>query len=110
MKIMDIAVMVPDAKKAAAWYRDVLGFKIHSQDGHWVTVGPESAETVIHLCEGEVEPGNTGIGLSAKDLQKTYSELKSKGVEFTQPPADHGFGPYARFKDPYGNEFWLFPE
>ncbi len=105
--IGDVAVVVSDAKKSAEWYREKLGFKVFSSEGHWVTVGPANATTIIHLCEDKLEPGNTGIGLVCDDLQKTYAELSSKGVDFTKKPADDGFGMYAMFKDPDGNEFWL---
>ncbi len=108
--IGDVAVVVSDAKKSAEWYRLKLGFKVFSSEGHWVTVGPAGATTVIHLCEAQLEPGNTGIGLVCEDLQKTYKELTGKGVEFTKKPADDGFGMYAMFKDPDGNEFWLTPK
>lgn len=107
--IGDIAVVVSDGKKAADWYREKLGFKVFSSEGHWITVGPANSSTVIHLCEGKLEPGNTGIGFIVEDVNKTYAELTAKGVEFTQKPADEGFGLYAMFKDPDGNEFWITP-
>ncbi len=108
--IGDAAVMVTDGKKSAEWYGEKLGFKVFSSEGHWITVGPENATTVLHLCEGKLEPGNTGIGLLVDDVQKTFDELSAKGVEFTKKPADEGWGIYAMFKDPDGNEFWLTPQ
>ncbi|MEM3851939.1 MAG: VOC family protein [Methanomassiliicoccales archaeon] len=108
--MMDVAVMVADASASAKWYKEKLGFEIFSSDGHWITVGPKGSATVLHLCEGQREPGNTGIAFTVDDLDKTYKELSSKGVRFTQSPADRGFGPFARFEDPDGNEFWLFPK
>lgn len=105
--IGDVAIMVADGRKSAEWYREKLGFKIFSSEGHWITVGPANATTVLHLCEGDLEPGNTGVGFVVEDIQKTYEELSSKGVEFTKKPADEGSGMYAMFKDPDGNEFWL---
>ncbi len=108
--IGDVAVVVSDGKKAAEWYREKLGFKIFSSEGHWITVGPHNATTVLHLCEGKLEPGNTGIGLIVDDVKKTYEELSKKGVSFTKKPADEGFGLYAMFKDIDGNEFWITPK
>ncbi len=57
-----------------------------------------------------MEPGNTGIGLVAEDLRKTFEVLKEKGVEFTVEPREEEWGTYAMLKDPDGNEFWLFEE
>ncbi len=106
-KILDVAVMVPDGKEAMKWYTEKLGFRVHSSEGHWVTVGPSRWETAIHLCEGKPEPGNTGIGFVTGDVEKEYRALSAKGVRFTKKPADEGFGMYAMFSDPYGNEYWL---
>ncbi len=111
-KIIDMAVMVSDAAAAAKWYGEKLGFRTSSLEGHghWVTAAPESSQTVLHLCEGPLEPGNTGIAFDCADIDRTYEELSSKGVEFTSKPEDRGWGKFAMFRDPYGNEFWLVHE
>jgi predicted enzyme related to lactoylglutathione lyase len=31
--------------------------------------------------------------------------LKAKGIEFTRPAEEHGYGVDAAFRDPSGNEF-----
>ena len=41
------------------------------------------------------------------DCQKTYEELKAKGVEFTQPPTERFYGVEALMKDNSGNWFSL---
>jgi predicted enzyme related to lactoylglutathione lyase len=41
------------------------------------------------------------------DLDRTYQELVSRGVEFSKPPTRQPWGAYASFKDPDGNEFVL---
>ncbi len=107
-RLASIAVVVSDAKKAAEWYTKTLGLELVSSNGHWITVKTRDSKTAIHLCQGpSLEPGNTGILFECDDVQKTYSELTSKGVVFTKPPKDEGWGLYAMFKDPDGNEFWL---
>ena len=111
-EVSSVAVLVKDAKKSAEWYRDVLGFEAILQ-GHWVAVRPKNSETFIHLCEkcdeweGDSPGGNTGIGFQSDDKQRTYAELKAKGVEFKQDLATEWFGTYAIFNDPDGNEFWM---
>jgi predicted enzyme related to lactoylglutathione lyase len=109
--IYDIAVVVSTPAKAAEWYRDKLGFEVRSQEGHWVTVAPKGTNILLHLCETTpLEQGNTGIAFNVDDLDKTFREMTSKGVEFTVPPKKTEWGTFAKFKDPDGNEFWLFPE
>jgi lactoylglutathione lyase len=110
--IVDVAVVVSDANKSAEWYEAKLGLEIRAKQGHWVTVAPKGATgAVLHLCEmTPLEKGNTGICFHVDDLDKTYKELSSKGVEFTVKPTKEEWGTYAMFKDPDGNEFWLMPE
>lgn len=107
-KLGSVAVVVSDAKKAAEWYTKTLGFELVSSEDHWVTVRAGGSDTVIHLCQGPpLEPGNTGILFECDDVEKTYRELRERGVVFTKPPRDEGWGVYAMFRDPDGNEFWL---
>jgi predicted enzyme related to lactoylglutathione lyase len=105
-KSLSTAVMVRDAKKSAKWYKQKLGFNA-SVDEYWTTVWPKGATSKLHLCEGKLEPGNTGIGIYCDDVKKVASQLKERGVEFSKNPKDEGWGMYAMFKDPDGNEFWL---
>ena len=108
-RISSAAVVVKDEKKAAKWYKTMLGLEVKSEEGHWVTVAPKNQRGfVLHLCKTKpLEKGNTGILFSADDIQKTYAELSGKGVKFTVKPRDDGWGLYAMFKDPDGNVFWL---
>ncbi len=109
--IMDMAVVVSNAKKSAEWYKEKLGLEVRDTEGHWITVAPKGSNVVLHLCETKsLEQGNTGIAFSVDDLDKTYNELTAKGVEFTTKPKKTEWGSHAMFKDLDGNEFWLFPE
>jgi uncharacterized glyoxalase superfamily protein PhnB len=46
-----------------------------------------------------------GLFFSTGDAQKSYEELKSRGVEFTQEPTEQPYGIDAGFRDPSGNHF-----
>ncbi len=105
-----MAVVVSNANKSADWYKEKLGLEIRDKMGHWVTVAPKGSEIVLHLCETTpLETGNTGIAFRVDDLDKTYKEMSSRGVEFTKEPTKEEWGTFAMFKDPDGNEFWLMP-
>ena len=41
---------------------------------------------------------------SIDDIQGTYDELKSRGVEFQQEPTEQPYGVDAGFRDPSGNQ------
>jgi catechol 2,3-dioxygenase-like lactoylglutathione lyase family enzyme len=104
-RIMSVAVMVSDAKKSAKWYKQKLGFSASVED-HWVTVWPKGATWKLHLCEGKLEPGNTGIGFYAEDLEKAVAALKKRGVTFSKDYTKTEWGAIAMFDDPDGNVFW----
>jgi catechol 2,3-dioxygenase-like lactoylglutathione lyase family enzyme len=112
-EVASVPVLVSDAKKTAAWYKEKLGFEVGA-DGHWVTVRPRGSKLLIHLCEkcrewGDDRPGGTtGIGFYADDLQRTYDELRAKGVKFKIEPTAGKSRTYALFEDPDGNEFWIW--
>ena len=108
-KEFSVAVMVSDPKEAAAWYREKLGFEVSEMD-HWVTAWPKGAGWKIHLCEGELEPGNTGIALYSDDVRGAVADLKKKGVKFVQNYKKSSWGESARLVDPDGNEIWIYPE
>jgi len=113
-EVGSVAVLVADANKAAEWYRQKLGAKVTVQ-GHWVAAKLPHSNVVIHLCgknedwEDDRPGGQTGISLKSDDKDKTYRELKSKGVEFDVELRDApwGGGKYAIFKDLDGNKFWM---
>jgi len=46
-----------------------------------------------------------GLFFTTDDAQKSYEELKGRGVEFTQEPTEQPYGIDAGFRDPSGNHF-----
>lgn len=104
--------MVKDAKKAAKWYKEKLGFEIVTDDEHWTTVGVKDGQFCFHLCPDEpLEAGNQGIVLKCDDLDKTYKDLQGRGVKFTMAPTKQEWGTIeSRFTDLDGNEFTLIEE
>ena len=105
-KEFSIAVMVSDAKKSAAWYKEKLGFET-SVEEHWVTTWPKGATWKFHLCEGDLEPGNTGIALYSDDVKSTVADMKKKGVKFAMDYTKTPWGANAQLKDPDGNVIWI---
>ena len=109
----DVAVVVSDAQKAKQWYVEKLGFKVTLDKGHAICVSPRVSgpSLMLHLCGdgfAPLEPGNTGIGFTADDFDKTCEEMKQRGVRFSGRPADEDGYKMAKFLDMDGNEYWLF--
>ena len=108
--LLTVAVMVSNAKESAKWYKEKLGFETSNEDDHWVVARPKGADWMLHLCEGDLEPGNTGIGFYSDDVKRTVAYLKKKGVEFDQDYTKADWGGNASFKDPDGNVIWIAPK
>jgi catechol 2,3-dioxygenase-like lactoylglutathione lyase family enzyme len=104
-----------DAAATRAFFRDVLGLKFVEAHPGWLIFALPPAELGIHPAEAE--PGTaSGVGaggthemwLMCDDVHKTVAELKAKGVEFTQPIADQGWGIVTRLRIPGGGEMGLY--
>lgn len=129
-KLTHTTIYVTDYDKARTFYHDILGFTVTmDQDmgngARWLTVSPPTqpelqfvlykpaafgnmdAETAAHL-NAVLEKGMMGGGvLTTDDCQKTFLELKAKGVEFIQEPKQMPYGLEALFKDTTGTWFSL---
>ena len=109
-----VSIPVKDQNKALAFYTQKLGFKVltdqpFGEGKRWIELEVPGAETKVVLI---TPPGHedrigtfSNIDFAADNVEKTYQELKQKGVEFTVPPTKQPWGIYAQFKDPDGNEF-----
>ena len=47
--------------------------------------------------------GGLAFILTTDDCRKTYAELSSRGVEFTEEPTDRFYGTDCGLRDPFGN-------
>lgn len=100
-----------DAEATRAFFRDVL--KLRSVDaGHgWLIFALPPAELGIHPTGDEAPPSEHGrhqLYLMCDDIQQTVAELKGKGVEFTKPVSDQGWGLLTMMKVPGGGELSLY--
>lgn len=119
-------IWVKDQNEALRFYTEKLGFEIRADvtkgDYRWISVGLKSqpdldfglqalkpgvlfTEDEAQILSKLVESGKLGHGVWKTDnCQKTYEDLKAKGVEFVQPPTDRPYGTIeAIFKDNSGN-------
>jgi len=129
-KLSHVTIWVLDQDEAHDFYVNKLGFKVNTdakmENGfRWLTVTPPAQpELEIALMPTSPSPmmdqetsdalrslirkGVMGAGVfSTADCQKTYDELKAKGVEFSQPPTERFYGVEALMKDNSGNWFSL---
>jgi catechol 2,3-dioxygenase-like lactoylglutathione lyase family enzyme len=128
-QLTTVGVWVHDQDEALAFYTEKLGLELRDDvtvpemgNFRWVTVGvagqpdvsisllgvpgpPVFDEETKAQIEALVAKGATGgLFFSTDDVQGTFEELKSRGVEFLQEPTEQAYGVDAGFRDPSGNQ------
>jgi catechol 2,3-dioxygenase-like lactoylglutathione lyase family enzyme len=96
-----------DAAAARAFFREVMGFPSVDAGEGWLIFGLPPAELAAHPAEGG-EGGRHELYLMCDDIHGTVADLKSKGVEFTGEPVDHGWGILVSLRIPGGGEMGLY--
>lgn len=110
-----VSIPTVDQDRALAFYTGKLGFNVATDqpfDGkqRWIELRIGSSETrfVLFTAENGPQPGFSFNGsLACDDVERTYSELSAKGVEFVTGPRKQPWGTFAVMKDPDGNQFVL---
>ncbi|HKP90384.1 MAG TPA: VOC family protein [Thermoleophilaceae bacterium] len=82
-------VYARDPEAARAFFRDVLGFPSVDAGRGWLIFELPPTELAVHPSEGD---GHHELYLMCDDIEATVEELKRKGVEFTRPVSDAGWG------------------
>ena len=100
-----VIVYAEDAEKTRAFFRDTLGFAHVDAGEGWLIFALPPAELGVHPAE---KGGRHQLFLMCDDVEKTKAELTAKGVTFTQPVTDQGWGIVTAFELPGAGEFWIY--
>jgi predicted enzyme related to lactoylglutathione lyase len=93
------------AEAVREFLRDVLGWS-NVDDGHgWLIFAMPPAEVGVHPTDG---PTTHELHLMCDDIEATVAELAAKGVEFTGPVKDEGWGRVTAIKLPDGSGLGLY--
>jgi catechol 2,3-dioxygenase-like lactoylglutathione lyase family enzyme len=128
-QLTNVQVWVHDQDEALAFYTEKLGLELREDvtvpemgNFRWLSVGvpgqPDvaitlmavpgppvfDAETREKIMELMAKGAASGLFFSSDDVQGTYENLKSRGVEFQQEPTEQPYGIDAGFRDPSGNQ------
>jgi catechol 2,3-dioxygenase-like lactoylglutathione lyase family enzyme len=98
-------IFTKDADGVRAFFRDVLGFSSVDAGDGWLIFALPPAELAAHPTD---EAGHHELYLMCDDIHATVDELETKGVEFSRPISDEGFGLITAIKMPGGGELALY--
>ena len=128
-KLTHVQVWVNDQDEALAFYTDKLGMEVREDvtvpemgNFRWLSVAVPGQDVAITLMDIPGPPvfeeetrqkivdllargASGGLFFTTDTAQKSYEELKDRGVEFTQEPTEQPYGIDAGFRDPSGNHF-----
>ncbi len=111
-----VTIPVADQQRALAFYTEKLGFSIFtnqdfSEKQRWIELKIGGAQTRVVLFTPDEHAarvgGFTGVTFNCDDLERTYAELRERGVEFATPPRKEPWGTMAILVDSEGNQFVL---
>ena len=89
------------AEGLRAFLKNKLGLAGTDVGGGWLIFEAPGADLGVHPTEGNNPvSGTSDISFYCDDIVKTVSELRARGVEFTQEVEDHGYGLVTFFKVP----------
>lgn len=118
LKRIDVVVLfVTDLERATRFYRDTLGLPMQFEDEASAFFNLETVSLLLLSIDGAHDllsrdavaaqrPAGATSQLVAfvEDVDATYHDLVSKGVEFVREPVDRHWGlRTAHFRDPDGN-------
>ena len=93
-----------------AFCRDKLGLPFTDVGQGWLIFDLPEGDLGCHPADPEhgAPSGTPSISFYCDDVAGTVSQLKAKGVEFTKPIEDHGYGLVTFFKAPGNVEIQLY--
>jgi lactoylglutathione lyase len=118
--ISKVVIEVDDLNRALGFWTEKMGFELHQDtpygEERWVEVETPDNGLILVLSPRQAERSTASDALPTSnvffycdDLVETYEQLRSRGVEFSQPPVELSFGWWSMFRDQEGNRFALHP-
>jgi uncharacterized glyoxalase superfamily protein PhnB len=132
ISIGSVQLWVHDQDEALEFWTKKIGMEVRSDvtlpemgNFRWLAVGPagEQGVTIVLMAipgapvmddatadqvRELMGKGFAGtVFLTTDDCQASYEELRSRGVEFSEPPEDRPYGIDSGFRDPSGNSIRL---
>ena len=98
-----------EADALRAFIRDKLQLPTNDVGGGWLIFDAPEADLGVHPTEGgKPASGTADISFYCDDIHATVAELQGRGVEFTGPVEDHGYGLVTHMRVPGAFEVQLY--
>jgi len=93
-----------------AFLRDKLGWNAADVGDGWLIFDVPEADMGVHPTDApdSAPSGTKDISFYCDDIEATMAELTAKGVEFTGPAENHGYGLVTFMKVPGDFEIMLY--
>jgi lactoylglutathione lyase len=116
--VSKVVIGVDDQARALRFWTQTLGFELHQDtpygEERWVEVRTPDEALILVLSPHQGgrprvsdQLPTSNVFFYCDDLAETYDQLRSRGVEFSQPPVELSFGWWSLFQDQEGNRFAL---
>ena len=118
--ISKVVVPVNDQEDAKEFWTTRVGFELRRDESYgderWIEVGPPDGGPLLVLSQrapDEQRPEapdqlpHSPVFFNCADIEKTYGELRERGVEFPVSPQQQHFGWWSLFEDPEGTRYAL---
>lgn len=117
-RLATVALLVRDYDEAAAWYCDMLGFRLVEDvplggGKRWVTLDPGAggARLLLAMADdtsqkariGDQTGGRVFLFLETDNFARDHAAMLAKGVIFKEEPRVEAYGTVAVFRDLCGN-------
>ena len=89
-------IVVSDMQRSVEFYRDKLGIPLKFQSPDWTEFATGTTTLALHgggvpstqppAGDPSKVAGACSIGFNVDDVDKTYEELKARGITFVMPP------------------------
>jgi predicted enzyme related to lactoylglutathione lyase len=98
-------VYTKDPDGARKFFGETLGFRSVDAGEGWLIFALPPAELGVHPSDGD---SHHQLYLMCDDVEKTIADLKKKGVKFSAPVTDEGYGLFTEIKLPGGGKLGLY--
>ena len=115
-----VVVPVDDQESAKEFWTTRVGFALRRDESYgaerWIEVSPPDGGPLLVLSQrasDEQRPEvpdqlpHSPVFFNCADIEKTYDELRQRGVAFSVSPQRQHFGWWSLFEDPEGTRYAL---